>query len=244
MKTYLQIAILILTVSWSGAETVLIKDDFTSPGKLAGQTPAVCLPNDAGWLASKAPSCYESDGSGLIMDLAAERTALLDLGEGYLAANPGAYTLSTEVSFSSTQESAAWVALGFSGQFGGETSFSMSDERGGAPWILLRANGALEVYAGPGASKTLVALPAGTFSVSESCTLQLVLHVEEDFWGLEAFVNGEPLDLDQDTGGSRYTFITAPSARFVGISNVQDKVSGTAPVVTARSFQLLFEPAE
>jgi len=214
------------------ADTI-VYDHFDNVG--AGSTldgRLAIVSNGSQWVGKTV--AFKGNGSGAVSadtSVGYDRTVSIDLGSGFLADHPAVYDLSLDMRYPSGGASGAlsWVALGFM-----KDSDLLSNMVGnnGAPWLLYRYNGAVNVYAGPGASELLLSTDAPTGS---SHKFKLELNTTTPKWTLNAFLDGAQLDLTTGAGMT-YEYQTNPtSSQYVGMST---GINGSGGVGTVDNFLL------
>jgi hypothetical protein len=214
------------------ADTI-VYDHFDNVG--AGNTldgRLAIVSNGSQWVGKTV--AFKGNGTGGISaDTTAgyNRTVSIDLGSGFLENHPAVYDLSLNMRHPAGGDSTAmsWVALGFM-----KDSDLMSNMVGnnGAPWLLYRYNGAINVYAGPGTSELLLTTSAPT---GLSHNFKLELDTSTPKWTLNAFLDGAQLDLTAGAGQT-YQYVTNPTvSRYVGMST---GINGGADVGTVDNFLL------
>jgi hypothetical protein len=177
---------------------------------------------------------FKGNGAGGVSASTAagyNRTVSIDLGSGFLGSNPGVYDLSLDMRHPAGGDSTSlsWVALGFM-----KDSDLMNNMVGnnGAPWLLYRYNGGVNVYAGPGISELLLSTSAPT---GASHNFKLELDTTKTKWTLNAFLDGAQLDLTAGAGMT-YEYVTNPTpSRYVGMST---GLNGPGDVGTVDNFLL------
>jgi hypothetical protein len=160
-----------------------------------------------------------------------DRTVSIDLGEGFLGNHPAVYDLSLDMRhpLGGDPTSLSWVALGFMKD---SDLFNNMVGNNGAPWLLYRYNGAINVYAGPGTSELLLTTSAPT---GTSHNFKLELDTSTPKWTLNAFLDGAQLDLTTGAGMT-YQYVNNPTvSRYVGMST---GINGPGGVGTVDNFLL------
>jgi hypothetical protein len=188
--------------------------------------------NGSQWVGKTVAFKGNSTG-GVSVDTSAgyNRTVSIDLGSGYLGDNPAVYDLSLDMRSPTGGDSTSlsWVALGFM-----KDSDLMRNmvTNGGAPWLLYRYNGAVNVYAGPGTSELLLSTSAPT---GASHKFKLELDTRTPKWTLNAFLDGAQLDLTAAAGLTYEYQINPTPSRYVGMST---GINGPGGVGTVDDFEL------
>ncbi|MGE9268814.1 MAG: PEP-CTERM sorting domain-containing protein [Verrucomicrobiales bacterium] len=214
--------------------TVVISDSFTGLGdgaSLNGRTPETSLLG-GNW--QSATANLLGDGAGGVEatfnSTDSARTAGIDLGVGFLSANPGIYELSVDV-FNPGASDSSWLALGFTQ---GMNVASNLVGNAGNPWMLYRYTGNVNVYGGGGVSNQRASeVPVATHGAATGTmhNLKLILDTSAAAWTLQAFIDNYEFDLNGGSAGTTYTFASNPtSARYVSFGN------GTNGVTTAGGF--------
>jgi hypothetical protein len=214
------------------ADTILYDhfDNVGSGGSLNGRLAIVSNGNQ--WVGQTVAFTGNGTG-GVAANTAAgyDRTVSIDLGSDYLTNNPGVYDLSLNMTQPTGGASTAlsWVALGFM-----KDSQLTSNMVGnsGAPWLLYRYNGGVNVYAGPGVNGLLLSTTAQT---GISHKFKLELNTTQSKWTLNAFLDGAQLDLTS-AAGMTYQYQTNPTpSHYVGMST---GINGSGGIGTVDNFLL------
>ena len=220
---------------------ILFSDNFdtvSSGASINGRTPDVNNVNANKWVAPT--SNFLSNGSGGLNAIPSDaRTASLDLGAGYLAANPGIYTLSLSITQPNINAQ-SWVALGF-GQ-GNDVANNLVGNNGN-PWLLFRLNGSVNVYGGPGVSEQLTnggIAGAATVTATRGTAhvFSLILDTSLPNWTLNASIDSTPVDVNGSLAGLAYTFATNPTLSHYAAMSVG--VNGASDTGTVDNFQVSF----
>ncbi|MFA6175067.1 MAG: hypothetical protein WC765_00640 [Phycisphaerae bacterium] len=210
-----------LPASLSAKTTTLIHDNFAESGDINGTAPANSTIAGAVWKSGVKERAVVSDGKSAIVNIAKEQSGGIDLGPNFFRDNPGIYILSMNILFPEKEEGKRWMALGFNNGSFPTQSFTDITERAagnaaGSPWVLLRAGGQVNVFAGPGNAKLLAGTPA-EYASGKAHTLKLALDTRGEKWKLKASVNGTPIPLMRN-GEETYEFNQNPEIRCVGFS--------------------------
>jgi hypothetical protein len=164
-----------------------------------------------------------------------------NLGAGYIAANPGVYTLSADVYFSTNFASRNWQ-MGFSvttSNNGGINRDLLSTDAakgyGGSPVLALYKSGALQFkrYRNNDSATTLAA--AGTYPAGTEYTLKLVLDNTGPEWTVDAYINGAQLDVSGSgsDGTDTFTYTNNPTGiRYASLGSPIQPSDNTATNVS------------
>lgn len=208
----------------------LLSDNFsgTAGVGIGGNAPTINNINSAVWATSQSDplygAVYTGSGSGTFGATTTNQFITLDTGS-YAANNPGVYTLSLTINNSDTSGN-DWYGFGWSALPAVEPSpytiASSGTYNAGYGWLLLRGNGELRVYGGPGASGTVLYTSGAGAYTATSVILSLVLDTTGANYTLDAYANSVQLDLNGASAGDTFTFATNPTAdqlQYVGISS-------------------------
>lgn len=214
---------------------IVIQDDFSLSGDIRGAQPPTTF-EGAAWESGTAPRTVASDGSAALLDTNLGQMAVLPLGRDFFIRNPGVYALSLDVLFPDGSSGQGWVALGFTNGVVTTRSFNdPSGPHGGSPWVLLRANGAAQVFAGVGTGGPLALAPV-EFSAGTSHNLKMVLDATGERWGLSVFIDDLPIKIGRH-GEESYEFIKSPEISYVGFSANPAEDGIESPVATVDNFR-------
>jgi hypothetical protein len=231
---------LVAAAQYAYGDTTLLSDSFsgTSGQAIGGNALSVNIINSATWLDSGLAT-YTGSDSGTFGSATANALMTEDTGS-YVVNNPGVYTLSLTIDSGGTSGGASsdWYAFGWSALPANSTAYTLASSgtyNVGYAWLLLRANGQLNVYAGPGASGTpLLSTATSTYNAG-IYNLSLVLDTSGANYTLDAYINSAQLDLNGAAAGDTYTYGSNPTGaqlQYVGISSsasspsVSDSFSG------------------
>lgn len=246
MKAFLISSVAAVSAMASAHAVTLISDSFAGMAdgaNLVGRTPEV---SNAGGVWTGSTANLLSNGTGGLEATYAtsptsnnQRTASINLGAGYLAANKGIYELSMDVTHPTTSTSnTSWVGIGF---LENNTNTSTLVSNNASPWMMYRMNGNVNVYGGTGISNQLV--NNSPFSIhggdlGGTYTMKLVLDTSAPNWVLRAFMGDYEFDLNGGAAGTAYTFETNPTSGYVGFGNGVNSTSEDLSVID--NFQLNF----
>jgi hypothetical protein len=208
------------TASRSGA-ALLVADNFdtvASGANINGRVPPTN--NGRAWAAATTATATTTTllgngAGGLSGDSAGASNALIDLGAGYLSANKGVYSISTDITQPSGVGTSSWLALGFAQGADPTNNFVGNN---GAPWVLFRLNGQAITFAGPSNTNAALTTATGAVSVGVTHTFRLDLDTTPPAWTLNGFVDGVQQDFNGATAGNTFVYASNPIAtRYVGI---------------------------
>jgi hypothetical protein len=221
--------------AWGGAaraDTIIFDNfnDVPNMSPIGGRTPTV--DNGHTWVAPMSTFVGNNLG-GLSANTKTATTASIDLGMNFLSSNPGLYDLSLDMTQatggSSTTTDLSWVAVGFAQN--NDAGINLVTDKG-APWMLYRYDGDVNVYAGPGISGSpspLVIIHGVTTGVVHNFKLEL--DTTKAHWTLNAFVDGTSLDLNGVGAGDTFTYGSNPiDSHFVAMGTGVNQNGGTATV--------------
>lgn len=245
MKAFLTSSAVAFTALASSHAATLISDSFNGMADGANFVNRAPEVSNAGGNWTSATANLLSNGAGGLEATYSttpannQRTASIDLGAGYLAANKGIYELSVDVTHPTTSsDNTSWVGVGFLGS--GSTSSTLVSNNG-SPWMMYRMNGNVNVYGGTGISNPLVtnSLPSTHGgALGGTYTMKLVLDTSAPNWVLRAFMGDYEFDLNGSAAGTAYTFTTNPISGHVGFGNGVNASSDDVSVID--NFQLNF----
>ena len=228
-------AALALTVGWGVAAKAdtIVYDHFDNLGSGSSLNGRLAIVSNGNQWVGQTVAFTGNGAGGVSANTAAgyDRTVSIDLGSDYLTNNPGVYNLSLDMTQPAGGDSTAlsWVALGFMKD--SQLTSNMVGN-GGAPWLLYRYNGGVNVYAGPGVNGLLLSTAAPT---GQSHKFKLQLDTTGTKWTLNAFLDGAQLDLTAGDGMT-YEYQTNPTpSRYVGMST---GINGSGGVGTVDNFEL------
>jgi hypothetical protein len=238
-------------VAWgaSAGAASLIVDDFNSVAagaNINGRTPTTDF-NGAKWVAST--SNFIGNGSGgLTANSGLTRSAFLDLGADYLAANRGVYQLSLDITQpSGSPNDSSWIGFGFAQGTSGGDSVDVSQQfvtNNGAPWLLWRLNGQEVVFGGPANTNQAPGTPL-TLATGSKHTFTLQLDTAQTNWVVDAYVDGVQQDLNGiGVAGKSYSYASNPNGnptatRYVGFATAANP---TGALGTIDNFSLKTVP--
>jgi hypothetical protein len=226
----------ILASSHSGsAQSILLSDNFsgTAGAAIGGNALAVNNINSATWVSSGSAT-YTGSSSGSFGTAGVNALLTEDTGS-YVFNNAGVYSLNLTINSGGTSGGAGtdWYAFGWSALPASGTSYTMASSgtfNVGYAWLLLRGNGQLNVYAGPGTSGTALLSTATSTYNAGTYNLSLVLDTTGANYMLNAYIDSVQLDLNGASAGNTYTYSSNPTAaqlQYVGISS-----AATTPAVS------------
>lgn len=244
MKTLLTFSATAIVAMASSHAATLISDSFGGMADnegLTGRTPEI---SNAGGAWNGSTANLISNGAGALevgYTTDQPRTASINLGAGYLAANPGTYELSIDITHpTGSTTNTSWVGLGF---MNANTNTNTFVSNNGNPWMMYRLNGQVNVYGGNGVSNQLINnSPAGTHgaALGGTYTMKLVLDTSAPNWMLRAFIGSFEFDLNGGSAGTAFQFTTNPTSGYVGFGNGVNAATGEFSTVD--NFQLNFTP--
>ncbi len=222
-----------LPASLSAKTTTLIHDNFAESGDINGTAPANSTIEGAVWKTGKGEGAVVSDGKSAKVNIAVVQGGGIDLGNTFFHDNPGIYVLSMDILFPANEDGQRWLALGFNNGTLPSAPFFVSitsavGKAAGSPWMLLRACGQIEVYAGPGLENYLANTPPEYVS-GLAHTLKLEMDTRGKKWIMRASVDDTPIPLRRN-GEETYEFIQNPEIRCVGFAATPN---GEEPTTTA-----------
>lgn len=191
----------------SQGAVVLVSESFgdLGLGPLNGTQADINTINTNGWVGN---ATFIGNGAdGLSVPIEGSRSVSLDMGANYFATNPGIYVLSLDISLP-TVSSSSWVGFGFAEKVNSADNLVGNN---GAPWMLFRLNGQVNVYAGK-VGTNLVQIGSTTATTANSVhTFRLELDTSKAQWSLNAWVDSTQLDLNGSSAGASYTYTTNPN---------------------------------
>lgn len=210
------------------AQSILLSDDFsgTADAAIGGNALAVNNINSATWVSSGLAT-YTGSSSGSFGTTGANALLTEDTGS-YVVNNAGVYTLSLTIDSGGTSGGANndWYAFGWSALPANGVNYTLATSgttyNVGYAWLLLRGNGQLNVYAGPGTSGTALLSTATSTYNAGTYNFSLVLDTTGENYTLDAYINSVQLDLNGASAGDTYTYSLNPTAsqlQYVGISS-------------------------
>jgi hypothetical protein len=225
MKKYLSLSLFILAATFpsvSAQAQILVHETFTrTNASIVRNTAASPVAGPVNWAGSPGFTVQSNTlrsattGSGHVLNM--------DFGINYFSNNPGIYTLTADVFFSSAMTASAqsWQ-IGFnnatSTSAGANRSLLSTDGHGGAPGIILRGDGQASVKAVNNISSVYNS-STGAFPANSVYALTLVLDTSSANWTTDAFIGSTQLDLNGVAAGNTYTYTTNPTIRYATIAS-------------------------
>lgn len=225
MKIHTSVLLLGLSLSLPMAQaSTLVEETFTrADAAVVRGTAASPLAGPVNWAGSAGFTVLSNGlqsattGSGHVLGV--------NFGTNYFVDNPGLYTLTSDVFFESNATSLtstkSWQ-IGFNDNnntsAGANRSLLSNNNYGGAPGLILRADGMAQVKTISTSNPTFQTA-IGTYSPGSVYNLKLVLDTQPTFWTVDAFINNVALDINGVDPGTTYTYAANPTLRYVTIAS-------------------------
>lgn len=206
------------------AVTTLAEETFTrTDGSVVRNTAVSPIAGPANWGGSPGYTALNNalasvtTGSGHVLTI--------DFGVDYFVDNPGLYTITADVFFQSNALADAstknWQ-IGFNNasslSAGANRSLLSNDTYGGAPGLILRADGAALAKTVNTTTASTVAA-AGTYAAGSVYSLKLVLDTQPTSWTVDAYIDNVALDINGASIGTTFTYATNPTIRYITIGS-------------------------
>jgi len=190
-------------------ETVFISEDFSGGGPIIGHRAAGEL--ELSWNASD--QFHMADGM-LLQTSKGNKSAVLDLGLGFLSQSPGIYRMKTTVKWVKSDEK-QFLSVGFADGANVETNHNPPGSVwGGQPFLLIDGIGDAYLYAGRGRTEPVASLQGIDFG--SPLALQLQIDTRGRKWAISAKIGQD--SLVDSAGKSEFPMEPALKSRYVGIT--------------------------
>lgn len=220
-----------LTVCAQLPAVVLISDSFNrADGQLRATAPDVNNVNSNTWGGSD--NFLINSNVVNSASISSGHFEAIDLGSGYIAANPAIYEITAQMTFNTSAFSTPtdFMSIGFTNgnndsESANRTHYSSNTTSlYGAPSIGLRGNGGALVNA----EEAGILYDEGAYAENVTHTVRLLLDTTDTNWVVSAYIDGVQLDLDTGSASLDYVYSTNPtSIRYLSLSSNIDTTDAT-----------------
>ncbi len=250
MKSTIPILMLGLALSATARAGVILEETFTrANGAVVRSTAVSPDPGPANWAGSPGFTALNNTLQSASTN-SGGHVLTIDFGVGYFAnpVNLGLYTMTADVSFASNEVSLvstkSWQ-IGFNNNTnasaGANRSLLSTDTFGGAPALILRADGMAQVKA-VNTAAPIFSTPTGTYVAGSVYNLKLELDTRPAAWTVDAFIDNVAIDLNGVNPGTTYTYAANPTIRYVTIASTINATDNTNFSNHLDNFQLSVVP--